>query len=265
MLSICYAVATMKEGKLEKEVLVNAGLRSNGIDQLVVIINDWLGETMIPITSLSNNGNKGSSNNGSDDVMVLSDGPYSPSQAWEYFVYRPNKKSGLASWESSYNRFMDEMQHPQTIAMSPVNGRPIQVTTVVSHIFDGLMSGRPIDLKRLATIHPPPTREEWDALSNCEAENNTMDVTGNPKTSGRDGETFRLTDFLEPIIPPKEYADRTDEEHAIFGNWCKLLKWYMSLRRMGYNPTFTSSTTTKTENYNSNDARNNNNTDHLQC
>jgi len=247
LLSVAYAVASMKEGKMEKQSLLAVGIRSGGIDQLITIINDWLSETIVQPTETSHQNTSSTA-----EIMIFTDdNPYVPSQAWEHFVYRPNKKTGLASWESSYNRFMIEKEHPQTIAMSPANGKPIQIQTVTSHIFDGMMSGRPVDLKRLSTISPPPTRDEWDVLSKVEAENasNGMDITGDPKTSGRNGEAFRLTDFLEPILgisfTSKEYADRTEEESQQFGKWCKILKWYMSLRRNGYVPTFTAAAAKK--------------------
>lgn len=233
----------MKSEKLEKDALVAIGVRSIGIDDLVVAINEWLVET----TETSSSpivGVKDSSSNGDDESsqkMVFHSDPFQPAEAWAHFVYRQQKKTGMASWESSYDRFMEGGEHPQTIAMSPVNGRPIQVNTVLNHVFQGALSGRSIDFQRIATISTPPTQNEWDALTKLEAETG-MSVTGDPKTSGIGGDSFRMTDFLSPIMgegfASKEYADRTEEENAKFGMWCGLLQWYLTMRRIGYIPEF---------------------------
>lgn len=69
-----------------------------------------------------------------------------------------------------------------------------------------------------------------------------MNVAGDPATSGVNGDKFTLTEFLRPIMGDAfvdtPYSERTDEDKATFGRWCKLLKWYMAFRRVGYTPTF---------------------------
>lgn len=174
--------------------------------------------------------------------MILPDTPFHPTKAWEFANYNPNKKTGLAAWESSYNRFSIRGEHPQSIAMSPENGRPIQVTTVIRHILDGLQCGRPVNLKRLSTIFvPPPNQAEWEQMLQLELETG-IDVTGNPKTSGKNGEAVRITDFLEPIMGKdfthKDPKERSDEERTKFDKWCKHFQWFSTLRRVGYTPKF---------------------------
>eukprot|EP00547_Thalassionema_nitzschioides_P012746 CAMPEP_0194262828 /NCGR_PEP_ID=MMETSP0158-20130606/46739_1 /TAXON_ID=33649 /ORGANISM="Thalassionema nitzschioides, Strain L26-B" /LENGTH=1147 /DNA_ID=CAMNT_0039002989 /DNA_START=125 /DNA_END=3566 /DNA_ORIENTATION=- len=222
LLSVAYAAASLKNTKMEKEALLAVGVRSSGIDDLVVAINQWIteyqSETTTTTTMEEDSSNKPESR-GACAKMIIPKEPFEPKQAWEHFVYKKIKKYGLASWESSYNRFTYQGEHPQTIAMSPLNGRPITVSTVIGHIFEGVLSGRPIDLSRLATLSTPPTKSEWDTLSRMEAETGIC-VTEDPKISGKNGDALRLTDFVGPILGEefmtKDYKDRTPEEQVEF-------------------------------------------------
>ena len=155
-------------------------------------------------------------------------------------VYKPNKKTGKATWELSYDRF-NSGEHPQTIAMTQTSGKPIQVATVVGHLLEGLVQGRPIDFQRLATSEPPPTKSEWDELVRCSVETG-LDVTDDPATSGVNSERFAMKDFLVPIMGNefalKDYKERTLEESSLWNKWCTCLKWYQALKRVGYEPSF---------------------------
>ena len=91
-------------------------------------------------------------------------------------MYKPNKKTGKATWEVSYDRFI-KGEHPLTIAMTQKSGKPIQVATVVGHILDALVQGRDVDLHRLSTSELPPNRSEWQELVRCSVETG-IDVTG---------------------------------------------------------------------------------------
>ena len=237
LLKVAYTAASLRKGQLERQALLAVGVRSGGIDDLQSVISGWLEETLErkEPTIL-----KASGNNDASNKMLIPDEMFTPSQPWEHFEYKPNKKTGLASWESSYNRFTAG-EHPQTIAMSPANGRPIQVTTVVNHIFDGLVSGRTVNLKRINSLMAFPTQSEWDTL--MKSENDTgMNVVGNPKFSGKGGDSFKMLDFLTPVLgeefAAKQYDERTEEEKALYSKWCQLLKCYMTFRRIGYVPVF---------------------------
>jgi hypothetical protein len=240
MLKVAYAAASLKTGTLEREALLQVGVRSGGIDDLELTVTSWLEETRKNNNSSLNRYGSTDPNVATSCQMILLEENFKPSKSWDFFVYKPNKKSGLAAWESSYNRFMAG-EHIQTIAMSPVNGRPIQVSTVVSHIFDGLVSGREVNLRRLNAVATFPNKAEWERLEEMEKESG-IDVTANPDVSGKDGGPFRMTDFLTPVMGPdfasKEFSDRTEEEKTIFNKWCSLLKCYISFRRSGYKPCF---------------------------
>lgn len=254
LLSVAYAAASVRGGKtMEKESLISAGVRSRGIDNLVDILNEWIQETdgsppppssssslMNATTSHNHHTTKSSTKNHSP--MILPDTPFQPTKAWDFANYKPNKKTGLATWESSYNRF-SRGEHPQSIAMSPDNGRPIQVNTVLGHVMDALLYGRPVNLKYLSSMlpAPPPNQSEWEQMLQCQVETG-IDVTGNPKTSGKHGESVRITDFLEPIMgkefTQKDFKDRTDQERTKFEKWCQHYKWFSTLRRIEFTPTF---------------------------
>ena len=106
---------------------------------------------------------------------------------------------------------------------------------------DGLLHGRPVPLKKLAAVVPPPNKEEWNELRRCE-DLTGLDVEGDPSTSGTNGEAFRMTDFLAPLMGAaflaKDFKERTEEERAKFNHWCSKLNWYLALRRSKYQPTF---------------------------
>ena len=125
--------------------------------------------------------------------------------------------------------------------MAPANGRPIQVMTVVGHILDALLLGRPVDLQRLSSIAKPPSKNEWFQLEQAE-ESAGMNAVGDPSCSGVGNGQFTLTDFLRPIMgddfinTPRE--ERSEQDKAKFGGWCGLLKWYLVLKRSGIEPNF---------------------------
>lgn len=146
----------------------------------------------------------------------------------------------MAVWEVSYDQFVNG-KHPQTIAMTQKSGKPIQVATVVGHILEALVQGRAVDLHRLSSSEPPPTKNEWIELVRCSAETG-MDVTGDPTTSGIDNDRFVMKDFLVPVMGNafalKDFKERTPEESATWNKWMGCLKWYVALRRVGYEPSF---------------------------
>jgi ATP-dependent DNA helicase RecQ/Werner syndrome ATP-dependent helicase len=238
MFTVAYAAATLPRGmQVDKDALIAAGARTRDLDSLVEILNDWSQRYRPPS---SGGGEAGSHAKDNDPPMVLPIGPTKPPVKWAYAVYKPNKKTGMASWESSYQRFL-EGESPQAIAMTPANGRPIQVATVVAHIQDGFLLGREVDLQGLATFSTPPTKEQWIQLEQAEGTMG-MDVAGDPTTSGPDGGKFVMTEFLRPIMgdafTDTPYQERGDEDKEKFGMWCQLLKWHLLLKRAGITPKF---------------------------
>jgi len=231
LVKIAYATATCTT-KMSKEALIAAGVRSNGIDELTSVLGDWVDENAKASAKSDGEAN--------DAPMTFTVGEsVKASKPWRHAVYKPNKKTGKAVWEVSYDQFANGT-HPQTIAMTQASGRPIQVATVVGHLLDALEHGRAVDLHRLSSASPPPTKAEWEQLARCEVET-CINVTEDPATS-QNGERFTITNFLLPIMgtdfAAKEYKQRTPEESEKFSKWCKLLKYYLAFRRVGVEPSF---------------------------
>ncbi|EJK53310.1 hypothetical protein THAOC_27276, partial [Thalassiosira oceanica] len=101
LVSIAYAVANLAPGQvMTRESLIAAGVRSNGIDDLTSALGDWTDE----YKAASPDGGKG--DGASSPMRFDGDGAFVPSGPWRHSVYKPNKKTGKATWELSYDRFM---------------------------------------------------------------------------------------------------------------------------------------------------------------
>lgn len=232
LVSIAYTAASMLPGmKIDSPSLVAAGVRTRELNSLTDALGQWVDEVQPAVEG---------SNDRNDARMILAH--INPSSGWTYAAYKPAKKTGLATWESSYNRFAAG-ESPPTIAMAPASGKPIQVATVVGHILDAITHGRDVDAERLAKFLPPPSKGEWEQLRMAETSTN-MDVAADPDTSGINGEKFAMTEFLRPIMGDQfvdtPFIERSQPDKDKFGNWCNRLKWYMALRRVGYEPPFSS-------------------------
>ena len=206
LVSIAYAAASLRTGSLDKDALVAAGVRSNGIDELTTALKQWADEYR---EETADGGNDAAG----DSLMQFDPSqPFQPNNSWRFSVYKPNKKTGKATWETSYDRFL-KGDNPQTIAMTQASGKPIQPATVVGHILEALVQGRRVDLHRLSSVDPPPTQREWEELVRCSVETG-VDVKGDPATSGPNGERFTMKDFLIPIMgnsfAVKDFKERKD-------------------------------------------------------
>jgi hypothetical protein len=232
LVSIAYAVATMPPGvKIDTETLYTVGVRTNEISSLVSILGEWVDQYQ-PKTNVDNT----TASIRNMELRIIQG-----HKPWKYAVYKPAKKTGVTTWEVSYNRFANG-DSPQAIAISQPNGKqPIQVKTVVGHLLEALEHGREVDLSRLYQFLPPPNEQEWNQLLQAEITSG-MDIAADPMTSGKDRSRWTMTDFLAPIVGDdiayKPHADRTPEERETFGYWCDRLTWYKTLRRCGYEPTF---------------------------
>jgi ATP-dependent DNA helicase RecQ/Werner syndrome ATP-dependent helicase len=238
LVTIAYATATLPSGlKMDSPSLVAAGVRTRELDTLTHALNQWVDQVQ-PAPSVA--AGTGSTDEHCDVPMELPASEMMLGDSWDYAIYKPMKKTGLASWESSYNRFC-QGESPQAIAMSPVSGRPIQFTTVVGHVLEAVIHGRAVDLKRVAQFLPPPSKGEWEQLQMAEATTG-MDVSADPNTSGINGEKWTMTEFLRPIMGDAfvdtPFSDRKEGDKAKFGKWCERLKWFTALRRAGYEPSF---------------------------
>ena len=238
--SVAYTAQSLPVGmSMTVNDLEQAGARNREIQSLADVINSWLDRYQQHDSSAATSGTL------KDPVILLPRGlTTAPNGMWTFSVYKPNKKTGLASWESSYIRFT-KGESPTSIAMSPETGRALTVTTVLGHVQEAFLQGRPVDLHRLGTYtaNSLPTKSEWIQLEDAESEMG-MNVAGDPTTSGLEGGKYTMTDLLRPIMgaefSEKAYDQRTTEEKQRFGRWCEALKWYQLLRRSGITPAFES-------------------------
>lgn len=171
--------------------------------------------------------------------MILHD--LVPSSPWQFVVYKQVKKTGLATWEASYERYC-KGETPHAIAMSQSSGKPIQTSTVVGHLLEALTHGRTItDASILGQFCKTPTKQEWERLENAETIAD-IDVCGDPATSGKNGEKFTMTDLIRPIVGDSvfdiPYADRSEEQNSELGKWYDGVKWYLAMKRSGITPDF---------------------------
>ena len=237
LVSICYTTASLPSGvQMDRESLVTVGVRSKEVDRLVTVLASW---TKTAQPRCSSESEKQSTS--IIESMILGPTSLQKTYKWEFAVYKPNKKTGKATWEVSYERFSNG-ESPQAISMTPGEGKkPVQVKTVISHILDALVQGKDVNLQGLASFMAPPSRTEWESLRAAEVSTG-MDVCADPKTSGRNGESFTMTDFIRPIVGAlvvdTPFAERTEEQQALLGKWFDHVKWYLALRRCGYEPKF---------------------------
>jgi hypothetical protein len=237
MLSATYAVATLPTGvKINKSDLLTVGARTRELDSLVDIVNQWIDQNS-PFQSVAG----GCQSDQTKDVQMTFPPGLTEGRKWPFAVYKPQKKTGKATWESSYDRFV-RGESPEAIAMSPENGRPIQISTIISHVQYAFLLGKPVDLHRLSHLpSKPPDKREWVLLEQAE-EATGIDVAGDPSSCCPCGSKFTMAEFLRPIMGddfidcPRE--ERTDYDQQKFGEWCNLLKWYLFLRRAGIKPKF---------------------------
>ena len=229
LVTIAYTTATLAPGmKLDKDSIIAAGVRTRELDGLVTVLAAFVDEAQ-PASSDS-----GSTSAEKVHPMIL--GETKNTKAWKYAVYKPLKKTGMATWEASYVRF-SKGESLQTIAMTQGAKKPIQAKTVASHILEAVTHGRVVDLSQLAGFIKPPNKSEWEELRAAELSTG-MNVCGDPET----GERFTMSEFLRPIVGSlvvdTPFAERSDKDKENFSKWCDLMKWYTTLRRAGYEPSF---------------------------
>ena len=162
LVKIAYATASLRAGtRMDKEALAAARVCINGIDELTVVLGKWTEEHI----KVSEDGSSGNKDNA--PMVVTPVKPFQAANSWRFTVYKANKKTGTASWELSYDHFAAKGKPRQTIAMTQSSGKPIQLATVLGHIYDGLVQCRLVDLHRLSLADPPPTKGEWQDHERC--------------------------------------------------------------------------------------------------
>jgi len=225
VIKVAYTSASSHQ-PIESAALHSVGVRSAGINSLAEVLRTWFEETKKPHDNDNN-----PSSNPSSSTMVIPSTPLQPLRKWKHATYKVAKSGKLPAWENAYNLFM-EGQHPQTIAMTRTP-RPIQVATVVGYLFTALEQGRTVPLNRLAPLSAPPTKEEWESFLTSESSSG-VDVVEDEKATYKD---LLVTQMGEEFME-KEFSDRTEVEKELWAYWCGKLKWFITFRRIGYEPSF---------------------------
>lgn len=166
-------------------------------------------------------------------AMKLPTGLWAPKK-WSGAVYKPGKGGAKPPWEVSYDRFMNG-EGIQAIAIQQAKGKPIQATTVASHLLTAIQQGRPVDLRRMATEcgtdSPLPDEAAWNKMEQAVAE------------SGSDPQSpdFKAKDLLRGILGEavdKEFGTKSDVEKSQESAWYGRIRWFEALKRGGFVPSF---------------------------
>mmetsp|Transcript_82931 Transcript_82931/g.231287 ORF Transcript_82931/g.231287 Transcript_82931/m.231287 type:complete len:890 (-) Transcript_82931:160-2829(-) len=164
------------------------------------------------------------------EVMTLPDGDFTPSKPWEHAVYKMRGKGKPPIWELSYNRF-HAGEHPEAIAMTPETGKPVQVSTVVGHIFEAIKHGKPVNVRRLSEVMATPTKAQWEKVEEAAATTSTDVCAPDSK----------IKDVLRGVLGAKVDEDNStkgESDKAEEGLWYSLIRWYATLHCVGYKPSF---------------------------
>lgn len=227
MVSIAYAVATLPPGsKMDAAALKVAGVRSREIDSLTCCLGEWV-EKCQPALDLTNST--------ADTPVKL--GLIPVRTPWKYAVYKPQRKTGKATFEISYDRYA-RGESIQSIAMNQEGKKLIQAKTVAGHILEAIIHGKAVDPGGIVSILPLPTRDEWQKLETSH-DAGGLDPVGDPETSGANNGRYTQTDAIRSIIPnvvaiPSD--ERTESDRAILGHWYDRLRWFLALKRGGIQP-----------------------------
>ena len=234
LVSIAYAQATLPPGrKLDRNSLVSTGVRGREIESLVAILGGWV-DRYQPASSDNTQEN--------DKAMVFPTGGVQGTK-WQYAVYKPTKKTGKARWEETYDRFAAGESVSSIAITGGLGGKPVQAKTIVSHLLEALVQGKNVDVLKLIETIPAPTETEWQKLEMVEDQmKGTMDPVGDPSAAGVDDRNnFGKKDFLRPILRDlvdTKASDRTDEEQRVVARWYDCLGWFLTFRRIDYEPSF---------------------------
>ena len=177
-----------------------------------------------------------------------------PVAPWMYAVYKPKVKKGCPPepppWEVSWIRFQQRGESVETIAMTQTGGTRavIQKSTVVGHLLEALMHGKPVDFARLRNCggvslgdghlglaaNPLilPNEDEWRALEYASV-TSVMDPRGEP--SGFANKEV-LKGVLGAAAVDKDRESKTEEEKAMESAWYFKIRVWTALKRAEYTP-----------------------------
>merc|ERR1719313_1369951 len=137
-------------------------------------------------------------------------------QKWQNTIYMPSKQGVKRPWEVSYERWANG-ETINSIAMQQANGKPVEPSTVFSHLLTPLTFAKTVDLARMfkEADSTPPNDAEWakleDAAAACGANLDSADYKSKEVLGGVLG-----VEKVGREAAEKSQADR-DEEISWYG------------------------------------------------
>ena len=212
------------------EGLKSLGLRSSSVTTLALAASKAIEELGLG-NDQSAAGAAGGSGGGSSPVMLLPSGVFRPDGQWQFAQYKPGKTR--KPWEVSWERFVDQGQHLESIALNQFDAKgnpkaPVKQETIAAHLLQAFGEfGKPLDLQKLQqqAAMPVLTQAEWERLDEVAAATE-QDPVNQPK--------FAMKEILSGIdseLAAKEFKDRTEAESQACARWYGLMKWWAALKR----------------------------------
>jgi len=163
---------------------------------------------------------------GNDESLVLPEGKFVPPEKYAHAVYKLGAKGKPPAWEVSWKRFMAG-EHPESIAMKQESMKPILVNTVVGHLLTALLYKRPLELRRVAEVQSPPSRNAWERVEAA-----AVATAQDPRAA-----QFTCKDVQRHILGASvdvEYASKAPAQIDEERHWMNIIRWYQHLIAGGF-------------------------------
>eukprot|EP00756_Hemistasia_phaeocysticola_P011623 Hpha_TRINITY_DN15135_c1_g1::TRINITY_DN15135_c1_g1_i1::g.128227::m.128227 len=159
-----------------------------------------------------------------EDRLKLPEGMWKAEEQWVHAKpWRVFKSGKVSSAEESYRRWTNG-EDVEVIAMSRDDGGLIQVHTVVSHIWQALLLGQPVDLSRIPSRYIP-SKSQWVALDIAAT---AIDLD-NEGARDKDRDRFLARDLVLKVAGSPEAFDEISVEER--SRWYDAARGYMVLKR----------------------------------
>jgi superfamily II DNA helicase RecQ len=237
---VAYACASSAGMPLDVESLRSAGVRVVGAAGLVLVIQQALSELGLG-RPLGVSDADDVASDGQQKCTYMKHGVLTPTTPWLFALYKPRKKKGVPdqppTWEVSYDRFVKKNESPSAIAMTQDTGRAVQVGTVVGHLLEALVQGKPVDMRRVVQSVGSdffPSRVEWRSLETA-CGNASQNPVGDPALFSQK-EILRDGLILGPETVDKDREMKTEEEKEKERVWYDKIRAFVALKRSGIEP-----------------------------
>lgn len=223
---VCKIAYSSSRGPVGAETLRAVGVRAAPVQELEALIRQWCSEHKIGLDVPLVGGSK---------PMVGLPNKFRAATPWKHADYKEEK-----AWEVSANRFsagetLAAIALTQGMTKTGKAKAAVLPSTVGGHLLESLLYARhTVDLARLTAEYAAPGSTEWAELRRAEQEQG-IDVTA--------FEVNRSA-LMSKVCPSNDipFAERSEEQKAESQRWYQHLAWYTTLRRIGFEPTFQTTT-----------------------